>query len=246
MKLSLATLPLVAVGLLALCHCGDTGSPSSSEEKTGETKQGVCVTIDGTTTSDHKAIGRLSSPDGGCTATLIRSRVIITAGHCVSGWRDHAAGGYAFSIAGTKDAYVSDQVYILGSDKGGVDDVALMRLTKAVPRNVALPVGVAKSWPKTGSNLTTYGYGCTKRDSGGVGGGTKRKFTFAFSGNTNQAGSSNLCPGDSGGPLIDNARGLIVGINSAYNTGSGVDLYGDVSKYYQVIFDTMAQWGVPQ
>jgi len=241
----------VATAALLLCHCSGEG-PTHEETQFGKTQQAACVTptptpmpvVGGTETSENRGIGAVHSSSGMCTATLIRSKVILTAAHCVNTSKPN---DYTFTLDGATISYKSDRVHSFGQwcqtcEPGWrTGDIAIIRLTTAVPRSVALPLGLSNRWPERGGTLTVYGYGCTQRGTNN-GTGTKRKLSFSFGGTPGASGRQDLCPGDSGGPLFDASRGLIVGTNSGFI--NGVDYYGDIPRHYQAIFDKMSEWGV--
>lgn len=237
------------VGLaLSLCHCASADSP---EDPVEQTSQGVCATplpnVGGTEVREHRAIGLLfNSSNSYCTGTLLRSRIVLTAAHCID---TSKPADYTFVMDGVTTKYTTDRAHNFGQWSANNEpgwrtgDIAIVRLTQAIPSRLALPLGLAKQWPAKGATLTTYGYGCNDRATK-AGGGVKRKLSFPFNGTPGASGRQDLCPGDSGGPLFDTARGVIVGTNSGYI--NSLDYYGDVPKYYQAIFDKMGEWGVTQ
>jgi hypothetical protein len=113
------------------------------------------------------------------------------------------------------------------SQDNAPSDVALLRLSSAVPASVATPAAIASGWPAIGSVATLFGFGCTNRN--GTGGGNKQFFEFTI-GATTQA----LCPGDSGGPGVVghfNENGAIWGVNSAFSNSDGADWFGDATVH---------------
>lgn len=191
------------------------GSPGDLAEKI----------INGRLTYDFPAAGKLLTGTGLCTATLIRSRVVLTAAHCVDyatvdrpGQRlaqfvvEHGAGtAYAFDV----DGMVS-----YSRTGPGTDDIALLRLTRDVPPEVATPVDIADRRPNQGESVTWYGYGCQDRRGGDQFTGRKQKIAFPYQ------NSNNSCPGDSGGPTVFGADGAVFRVTSGYSTVGG-DIFGD-------------------
>ena len=174
--------------------------------------------IDGTLTSERNEIGSI----GGCTATLIRPNVAITAAHCLGYATRQNPGRYTtFSVefGNGWDSY-NVKRYVSFSSQLGDRDVCLLQLSESVPAHVATPTRVADRGPEQGEDVTIFGYGCTSRRNQGSG-GDKRKATFSYG-----QFSSHLCPGDSGGPYVKGLDGPVFGINSGYYTGNGEDIFG--------------------
>ena len=103
------TLTVLTTVLLFAGACGLEGIISSGIDDqpaiNGDSSGGVTLTpyiTDGQSDTGHLSVGKLSSGGAACTATLIGSRTVLTAGHCV---------GYSatFTIGGTK--YYSQAVY---------------------------------------------------------------------------------------------------------------------------------------
>ena len=122
-----------------------------------------------------------------------------------------------------------------GSQKWRAKDILLLKLESNVPAEIAKPANIATTTPQGGSKITLYGYGCTARTPGDdgrrPGTGTKRSKDFSWtvwlaSGWTTMHNGStpsntfsvtrSVCPGDSGGPLLDVSRNAVLGTNSGY------------------------------
>jgi hypothetical protein len=190
--------------------------------------------IGGTYTYERPEVGSIS----GCTATLVGPRLVITAAHCLSYGSRTTPGNYGtFEIrrrAGDSQRFVIERFVSFSGDLGA-EDVALIRLASPVPASVATPAGLASANPSRGAGLTIYGYGCQARGTRSTWG--KQKLTTSYGATT-----TNLCPGDSGGPTITSG-GAVLRINSGYYVGSGADIFGSVPVVYDRLQRTASSWG---
>jgi hypothetical protein len=175
-----------------------------------------------------------------CTTTLVSPDVFLTAAHCVTFQSSADALGDKITVTlpqgadGAKHVYAVD-AYVSYSTGLGPDDLALLHLTTTVPSTVALPDALATAVPSIDTTATVYGYGCTDRASQD-GRGTKRRIVYTFTGQTSQ-----LCPGDSGGPTFDQ-DGNVFWVSSAYDVNSGVDVYADVGSHRALLQAQIASW----
>lgn len=134
-----------------------------------------------------------------------------------------------------------------GSQKWRAKDILLLKLESSVPPEVAKPANIATSTPEGASKIALYGYGCTSRTPGDdgrrPGTGTKRSKDFwwtvwlSYGWEAMHTGTTprntftvtrSVCPGDSGGPLLDVNRNAVFGTNSGYVADN--DKFGHVPE----------------
>ena len=202
---------------LALSGCGIEGVIDSgiADEPAinGNSSGGVTLTpyiTDGQNDPGHASAGKLYSGGASCTATLIGSRTVLTAGHCVKTY-----SGARFTVGGTQ--YYSQAIYRHPSYGGGNrDDVAVVILKNKVQG--VYPTPIATTPPTEGSPITLVGFGKTSEYAKDYGTkryttntiGKVRSTTFSF------YGKKNICNGDSGGPTYAWFGGaeVIIGVHS--------------------------------
>jgi secreted trypsin-like serine protease len=162
-----------------------------------------------------------------CTGTVIATRAILTAGHCIkeSGLQPTEVTVYFGQTVGiggqmipVTAGYVHPNYYLSGNG-APVNDVAVLILGQDAP---VAPM----AWQGTtlgniiGQTVTLVGYGVTDAASQ-TGNGTRRVVDQAVSDMDDmylyyQGGSSGTCQGDSGGPMFLNVGGTetVVGVTS--------------------------------
>jgi hypothetical protein len=250
---------IACVGLLAAMMVGCATDDEPTDD-TGATSDAV---IAGTETFERPEIGMVWHGSGLCTGTLIRPNVVLTAAHCVSGLPKDAdatnlSPPYAFEIRDGRNpsqrfpvvrlhSMLQESDFRDGSQSWRRQDIALMRLASDVPADLARPASVASTWPQVGGGVAIYGYGCTDRTRGAngrrPGSGIKRKVEHAWtllSSLVLTTGSQNVCPGDSGGPLLDTALGAVLGTNSGYV--GAFDHFGDVPANHVALDAIADRW----
>jgi V8-like Glu-specific endopeptidase len=226
----------LGIGILltfgSACAVGDFVDPTETSSP-GEL-------LNGSPTFDRPEVGRLHFGQGGfCTATLITENVAVTAAHCVSYGTQQTAGNYGRFVV-DPDENASPRSFDIThyrsfSSRLGWSDVALLRLATRVPASVAIPTTVSARSASSGQSVTVYGYGCTDRDAQ-RGGFLKRSFTYAF------GRSENLCPGDSGGPVVVGDDGPVFLVNSGYYTQSGTDIFGEPWRLKADVDTQISNW----
>lgn len=181
--------------------------------------------VNGQAHAGHPSVGKLLRSSSLCTATLIGSRTVLTAAHCVRDdgqtWHSFVADGVTYSVS----KVIPHPEY---SDTTYVNDIALALLAASPP---IVPSPIAKLPPKVGQELTIVGFGRTK-ESGPSDSGIKRlaKNTVSSVAATritiwgSSEGKGNICNGDSGGPSFAMIAGeeLQVGVHSVKFSSCGV------------------------
>jgi V8-like Glu-specific endopeptidase len=203
--------------------------------------------VNGSLDSGHPAVGLLYLKGvASCTATLIGSRTVLTAAHCVT---DATAPPYTpiFPIAfatgpGKSSPMVMAETITVHPGYGAKIDLAVVRLKQAIKG--VTPIPIAATPPHVGEAVTLVGYGYTSDKNAGSF-GVKRKAhntigkvgasLISFYGASGQNG--NICFGDSGGPALSLRGGqeVLVGVHSYGDGACGV-------AEHDVRTDTYLHW----
>jgi hypothetical protein len=257
---SLLSLIVAVLAALPVAACAAPSDADPSADPAAGVDSSSDAIVGGKETFARPEVGAFWHGNQLCTGTLIRPNVVITALHCTGLAVDQdvsaAAPIYRFVIkrsATERFEFKIDRLHAIGTlaDMDGTNrwrqrDIALLRLTTDVPSSVAVPAAIATSWPRIGSTISVFGYGCTSRTPGAdghrPGTGLKRTrdyyWTLGLAIGWNDTTSS--CPGDSGGPLLDVEHNAVVGTASGY--GANDDFWGDVPANYTAVNAIASKW----
>jgi V8-like Glu-specific endopeptidase len=159
-----------------------------------------------------------------CTGTLIGTRAVLTAAHCVATKTPpyqliDPVNFYIGGLYGTRYTAASAIVHP-GYAGGNNADIAVVLLKEDVTE--FSPIQIASSPPVVGEEVVLVGYGRTGEESGSF--GTMHRAVNIISSVEAQifriegvgGGTGNICNGDSGGPTFAkrNGREVLIGIHS--------------------------------
>jgi V8-like Glu-specific endopeptidase len=210
--------------LLVFSACGNGIELLEVAAEPGQRQSAI---VSGQTDGGHAAVGLLKTVKGSlkgiCTATLVGSKTVLTAAHCVDG-----VSSATFKVGGK--TYYATKAAKHGSYVKGVlnaYDVAVVVLAQQVT-GVA-PASLSKTPPQPGQGITVVGYGITK--SGLTDSGTKRSaknaiskvYTQYFRYSGSGGGAGNVCQGDSGGPTFrqEGGKEMLIGVHSTASVPCG-------------------------
>lgn len=189
----------------------------------------------GSLSFEDVAVGQLNVPGvGSCTASLVDPQAIVTAAHCVDYKTGAISGTFSIDLgASSSQTFNISEAKSFGSGVGH-DDVAVVRLSSAVPSSVAVPFKLTYGAViSIGQRVTMYGYGC-RTALGDSYSGQKQRLE------TNYSGKLYACFGDSGGPLIVST--LRPGHTGGYRTISKV--FSGWTEYWQFGWRMRPEYGL--
>ncbi len=226
----------IAVVMLAALVAGCGLEDPADLDAVGSTSAPI---IGGTTAPFDDAVVEL---DIGCTGTLIRPNIVLTASHCLPVGRVNFGPSLGSFTASRRviDMFKSRR-YQAGLYAGG--DVALLLLESDAPSDITpLPFNDVYNLTQAdvGAEIRTVGYGNTDGVAG-TGFGVRRQITHNILGVSDEfiqfgTSSANTCQGDSGGPTFMVIDGVerVIAVTSFGTTGcrdssdvTRVDVFAD-------------------
>jgi secreted trypsin-like serine protease len=215
-----------AVALVNASCAVESPDVERSEENVDATSSAI---VGGKMTTDYPAVGMLTRNGSSfCTGTVVAKRVVVSAGHCLSGV---SAPSIRFALGSSAESaetvlelarVVVHPEYDAQQIK---NDIAVLVLSQDAPVTpIAINDAMSSSW--IGRSLTFVGFGVTNGMTS-TGNGVKRVVSIPVTEVANQkftykGAMRNTCYGDSGGPAFaqDSAGNLLL---------AGVTSYGDRS-----------------
>ena len=216
--------------LVAVAACGPTGLDDTRQQP--PISKAEAAIVGGTLTTGDPAVIGIGTKEGNsyfqfCSGTLIGSKTVLTAAHCIN-----AEGRNAdyYVLFGPHAEQPTSTMHVKTQTKhpqynGDINDFGVLQLDSAVIGVTPIeanPVPMTQSM--IGQNVRHVGYGITAGNLDDS--GTKREVTFPLRQITAQtiesgATGKQTCSGDSGGPA------LMVTAGSAVERVVGVVSYGD-------------------
>jgi hypothetical protein len=207
--------------ILASVSCSGLGSIAPG----GDGEDRTPSITNGALDHGHPAVALVQQGLGTCTGTLIGSRTVLTACHCVDTKNRSVKvtlGGASYMVEPASiRLHPGCLLSMLNIDDNSINDLAVLRLPVPVTQLAPLPIG--RSAPYPGQPLTLVGFGITQFNMADS--GTKRRGTTKVSELESQlllykggagTSASGVCGGDSGGPSFvayDSDEEVVVGVH---------------------------------
>lgn len=231
--------------VLLVPACSSLSTPVDYDKETS-------ALVGGHQIEDHPEVGIMTGLGSRCGATLIRSNIAVTAGHCVR-----------FKVCSEPDCNLNRNIrFRSGTDSFDTAvtriysfmywyddlaptdilrrDVTIVELENPVPGQIAAPVEIAQNYPARGDNILMIGYGCTDRcnpEEYTEGQEPPRQAIELVYGEPVTAS----CSGDSGGPTFD-STGRVFRVTSGSRVKEADDLFGDLIPLRNEIEAVMSDW----
>lgn len=213
---------LLPLAVMMTAGCGDPSLVYERDDEVGTRRSAI---IGGVEESGRPEVGVIHAGNqSACTGTLIGTRAVLTAAHCVAAKTPpyelmHPVNFYIGGLYGTR--YTAATAIVHPSYAGGNNaDIAVVLLTEDVTDFT--PIQISSAPPIVGEEVVLVGYGKTGEDSGNF--GTMHRAVNIISSVEAQifriegvgGGTGNICNGDSGGPTfaVRNGREVLIGIHS--------------------------------
>jgi hypothetical protein len=242
----------VAVGVVASSCGGNGNTPSSPTTPTPTPTTNACSAITGgsgglailngsecptsnTSVAKLNLRDRYGSQSGYCSGTVISTRAVLTAAHCLDG---DTASVLVWTGSGDQVTASSFQIHPRYSDSGGPDyDVGVVLTAQDLGRT-PIPILFSRDG-RIGETAVIAGWGIEQSGSGGafvraglntVSAVNATYLETAYSGST-----SSVCYGDSGGPLLVSESGVwaLAGVTSE-TSASGYNCTASTSYFTSV------------
>ncbi|KID81639.1 Trypsin- protease [Metarhizium guizhouense ARSEF 977] len=204
----------------------------------------------------------LSGRGGQCSGSLLDSTTVLTAAHCLEGQftSNRRMGGVIADIASAKE----HPSYIKGH---GIHDIAILKLSTPIERNETIGIDYAVlpangSDPAPNSNAITAGWGVQGNGDPDRNQAVDKLAKVVIPVRARQdcrwrfnppeahpdticagANGKDACLGDSGGPLIDQATGQLIGLVSRGKCTNPPTVYTRVGSYIPWIKDHLGGVG---